>query len=84
MCANAQSVTKKIDELDAECQRKSIDISATTEIWLNDDIHSICQDQCDAFTSVLNSLIEEHFPATTEVRHSNDKPWVTEGFKALV
>ena len=34
--------------------------------------------------SVLNSLIEEHFPTTTTVRHSNDKPWVTKGFKALV
>ena len=43
-----------------------------------------CQEQCDAFTSVLNSLIEEHFPTTTEVRHSNDKPWVTKGFKILV
>ena len=36
-----------------------------------------CQEQFDAFTSVLNSLIEEHFPTTTEARHSNDKPWVT-------
>ena len=43
-----------------------------------------CQEQFDAFTSVLNSLIEEHFPTTTEVRHSNDKPWVTKGFKTLV
>ena len=45
---------------------------------------STCQEQFDAFTSVLNSLIEEHFPTTTAVRHSNDKPWVTKGFKALV
>ena len=43
-----------------------------------------CQEQFDAFMSVLNSLIEEHFPTTTAVRHSNDKPWVTKGFKALV
>ena len=43
-----------------------------------------CQEEFDAFTSVLNSLIEEHFPTTTEVRHSNDKPWVTKGFKTLV
>ena len=43
-----------------------------------------CQEQFDAFMSVLNSLIEEHFPTTTTVRHSNDKPWVTKGFKALV
>ena len=43
-----------------------------------------CQEQFDAFTSVLNSLIEEHFPTTTEVRHSNYKPWVTKGFKTLV
>ena len=42
-CANAQSVTKEINELDAEWQRKSVDTSATTEIWLKDDIHSICQ-----------------------------------------
>ena len=33
---------------------------------------------------MLNSLIEEHFPTTTAVRHSNDKPCVTKGFKALV
>ena len=44
---------------------------------------STCQEQFDAFMSVLNSLIEEHFPTTTAVRHSNDKPWVTKGFKAL-
>ena len=43
-----------------------------------------CQEQFDAFTSVLNSLIEEQFPTTTEVRHSNDKPRVTKGFKTLV
>ena len=42
------------------------------------------QEQFDAFTSVINSLIEEHFPTTTEVRHSNDNPWVTKGFKTLV
>ena len=45
---------------------------------------STCQEQFDAFTSVLNSLIEEHFPTTTAVRHSNDKPCATKGFKALV
>ena len=45
---------------------------------------STCQEQFAAFTSVLNSLIEEHFPTTTAVRHSNGKPWVTKGFKALV
>ena len=33
---------------------------------------------------MLNSLIEEHFPTTTAVRHSNDKPWVTKWFKVLV
>ena len=33
---------------------------------------------------MLNSLIEEHFPTTTDVRHSKDKPWVTKGFKILV
>ena len=27
-----------------------------------------CQEQLDAFTSVLNSLIEDHFPTTTEVK----------------
>ena len=43
-----------------------------------------CQEQFDGFTSVLNSLIEEHFPTTTEVRHSKGKPWVTKGFKTLV
>ena len=43
-----------------------------------------CQEQFDAFASVLNSLIEEHFPTTTDVRHSNDKPWVSKGFKTLV
>ena len=43
-----------------------------------------CQEQFDAFTSVLNSMIEEHFPTTTAVRHSNDNPCVTKGFKALV
>ena len=38
LCANARSVTKKIDELDAECQNKCIDIAAITETWLKDDI----------------------------------------------
>ena len=41
LCANARSVTKKIDELDAECQNKCIDIAAITETWLKDDILSI-------------------------------------------
>ena len=44
----------------------------------------IFSNQFDAFMSVLNSLIEKHFPTTTALRHSNDKPWVTKGFKALV
>ena len=33
---------------------------------------------------MLTSLIEEHFPTTTEVRHSSDKPRVTKGFITLV
>ena len=41
LCANARSVTKKIDELDAECQNKCIDIDAITETWLKGDIPSI-------------------------------------------
>ena len=41
LCANAGSVTKKIDELDAECQNKCIAIAAITETWLKDDIPSI-------------------------------------------
>ena len=44
-----------------------------------------CQEQFDAFKSVLNSLNEEHFPTATEVRHSNDKLWLTKkGFRTLV
>ena len=47
---------------------------------------STCQGQFDAFASVLNSLPEEHFKfhTTREERHSNDKPWLTKGFNALV
>ena len=41
LCANARSVTNKIDELDAECQNKCIDIAGITETWLKDDIPSI-------------------------------------------
>ena len=41
LCANTRSVTKKIDELDAECQNKCIDIAAITETWLKDDVPSI-------------------------------------------
>ena len=39
------------------------------------------QGHYDAFPLVTNSLIEEHFPTTTDVRHSNDKTWVTKGCK---
>ena len=34
LCANARSVTNKIDELDAECQNKCIDVAGITETWL--------------------------------------------------
>ena len=41
LCANARSVTNKIDELDAECQNKCIDVAGITETWLKNDIPSI-------------------------------------------
>ena len=34
-------MTNTIDELDAECQSKCIDIAGITETWLKDDIPSI-------------------------------------------
>ena len=41
ICANARSVTHKIDELDAECHNKCIVVTGITETWLKDDIPSI-------------------------------------------
>ena len=54
LCANARSVTKKIDELDAECQNKCIYIAAITETWLKDDIPSISLQLCDLYPPLRN------------------------------
>ena len=55
LCANARSVTNKIDELDAECQNKCIDIAGITEIWLKDDIPSISLQPSGIYPPLRNS-----------------------------
>ena len=41
-------------------------------------------DQIKEFYSIINSLIETHFPLRIASRNSNDKPWLTNRFRELI
>ncbi len=43
-----------------------------------------CDEQFNYFQTVMQELIENCFPHKTVVRHSSDKPWVTDHFRQLV
>ncbi len=43
-----------------------------------------CQEQFEHFLATMDTLIETAFPFKTVVRHSNDKQWVTDGFRGLI
>ena len=41
-------------------------------------------DKFEFFNDTMTSLINEHFPVITSQRHTSDKPWVTDHFRALI
>ena len=43
-----------------------------------------CEEQLQMFTSNINELTDKHFPTKTVVRHTTDKPWVSDRFRDLI
>ena len=43
-----------------------------------------CEEQLQMFTSNINELMDKHFPTKTVVRHTTDKPWVSDRFRYLI
>ncbi len=43
-----------------------------------------CRNQFQYFQSTMNTLIERAFPYKIVIRHSNDKPWETDGFRNII
>ena len=42
------------------------------------------EEQLQMFTSSINKLTDTHFPTKTVVRHTTDKPWVSDSFRDLI
>ena len=43
-----------------------------------------CEEQFTFYQTVIDQLMCQYFPNKVVTRHSADKPWVTDGFRALV
>ena len=43
-----------------------------------------CEEQLQMFTSNINELTDKHFSTKTVVRHTKDKPWVSDRFRDLI
>ena len=43
-----------------------------------------CEEQFTFYQTVIDQLMCQCFPNKVVMRHSADKPWVTDGFRALV
>ena len=43
-----------------------------------------CEEQLQMLTSNINKLTDKHFPTETVVRHTTDKPWVSDRFRDLI
>ena len=43
-----------------------------------------CEEQFTFYQTVIDQLMCRCFPNKVVTRHSADKPWVTDGFRALV
>lgn len=42
------------------------------------------EDKVTYFSDILSILLDKHFPPKTVVRHTKDKPWITDYFKSLI
>ena len=54
------------------------------KIKWEDLYHLPCEKQLQMFTSSINELTDKHFPTKTVVRHTTDKPWVSDRFRYLI
>ena len=52
--------------------------------WSNVYKAEKCQDKFRIFDTIMNKLIEKHFPKREVKVYPRDKPWITEKFKRLI
>ena len=69
------------------CQKFSQDplLSNVLDLPLQTLYHlPTCQEQYQAFESILKTLVNMYFPLKAVKRCSNDRPWITDPFRELI
>ena len=76
-----QIVTGKVME-----QNERVMFASNLKKIKTEDLYHLpsCKEQLQIFTSNINELTDKHFPTKTVVRHTQDKPWVSDRLRDII